>query len=285
MSEMPEKIEVTAEIATTEEAEVLDVSMTGEEATAIRALLLQGLATTDTEAHLQRAEELTDTSQVDETTLPPAAADRPPTTAHATDRLPHPDAAVATPPAFLALPRRHASLADVATTGPHPEMPTTAKITAKASAVTKAADPVRVLLLTSVAHDHPDVTATTAAEDRPPTIADHLPRRSAAAEPHPLCLDHHHADDATPQARGRVHARLRGAVRGGLTRRPHAPTSATSVGLAQVMPAKAAAPAAISHLLKKTVRWIRRRKNNTRKVTTTRHGRVSQQHKEQRALP
>lgn len=288
--EIPEKTEVTAEIATTEEDEVEDVSMTGEEAIASRARPLQGFATIDTGAHLQRVEELTDMSQAAETTHRPAAAARPLTTVHTTAHPPHPDAAVVTLLAFRALPRRLASLVDAVTTGLHPEMPTTAKTT-KASAVMKAADPVRVLLLTSVAHDHPDVTATIAAEDRPPTIADHLLQRNAAEEPRPLCLDHRHAGAAMSQAHVhvRVRVRRRGVVKGTRTRRLSAPKGVTSVGLAQVMSAKAAAPAATSHLRRKMVRWTQRSErgrmdNDTRKVKTIRHEGVSHQHKGQRVL-
>jgi hypothetical protein len=246
VEEVIETTEVIAEAETTEEVETeeeADVSMTDEEATAIRAHLLQGLATTDTEALLQRAE-LTAMSQAahTETIHPHAGAARPPTTAPAADPPPlHPGAAAATPLAFRALaPRRLARHAGEVTTGQHQEMSPTAKMTpeAKASVVTKAADPVRVLLLISVAHDHPDATANPtrpAAEDRLRMTADPLLPRNAPAEPHLRSLVRHLAGVVMPQHRDLAHVRLPDVVTDAMTKSScRAPTVVTSGGLVQV---------------------------------------------------
>lgn len=278
--------EVTEVIETTEATEVIvgagtteteedgteeevDVSMTDEEATAIRAHLLRGLATTDTEALLQRAE-LTATSQAahTETILPPAGAARPPTIAHAAVPPPlHPGAAAATPQASPAHARRRlVRPADAATTGQHREMSLTAKTRAKAKAnvVTKAADPVRVLLLTSVAHDHPDATAsptTPAAEGRLRTIADPLLPRNATAELRHQYLVHHLAGAAMPQHQGHPHVRLPDAATSAMTKSSCRDlTGATSVGLAQVMQAAAGVAAAVAvvtnhHHQRSAKRW------------------------------
>lgn len=240
--EVTETTEVTAEVATEEE---VDVSMTGEEATATRAHLLRGLATTDTEALLQRAE-LTATSQAahTETTRTHAAAARPPTTAPdpAPPRLL--PGAVAIPPARALPHRRLARHEGAATIDQYREMPPIAEMTAeaKATVVTKAADPVRVLLLTDVAHDHPDVTAnptTPAAADRLRTTADPLLPRNAAAELRRQGLARRlvgvaiaRCQDPDPDhARARAHVHLRGVVKGAMTRSCcRAPTVVTSVG-------------------------------------------------------
>jgi hypothetical protein len=258
--EVIETTEVIVEAETTEEVgtgEVVDVSMTDEEATANRAHLLRGFATTDTEALLHRAEEeLTATSQAahTETILPPAGAARLPTTALAAVPPPlHPGAAAATPRAFRH-PTRHrlARPEDAATTGQHHETSPTAKTTAKAKAsvVTKAADPVRVLLLTNVAHDHPDATAsptTPAAEGRPPTIADHLLPRNATAEHRRQYLVRHLASVAMLLCHDRPHDRLQGVARGAMTKSScRAPTDTTNVGLAKVMQAGVVAVAAVA---------------------------------------
>jgi hypothetical protein len=264
-AEVTETTEVTAEAETTAEVETeeeADVSMTDEEATATRAHLLRGLATTDTEALLHRAE-LTATSQAahTKTTRTHAGAARPPTTAPEAvpprllqgaaaippaSALPQhllPDA-VAIPPAHALPHRRLARHEGAATTNRYREMSPIAKMTAeaKATAVTKAADPVRVLLLTNVAHDHPDVTAnptTPAAADRLRTTADLLLPRNAAAELRcqdlarrlagvaiARCQDPDHV-----RARAHAHVHLRGAVKGAMTRSCcRAPTDVTSVG-------------------------------------------------------
>lgn len=236
MTEVIVAIEMTEEVVTGEAEAVL---MTDEEATAIRAHLLQGFATTDTEALLQRAE-LTATSQAAhiETTLPAGAA-RLPTIAHAAVPPPHPQgAAAAILPASRALAHHHpARLADTATTGQHREMLLIAKTTAKAKAsAVKAADPdpVRVLLLTSVAHDHPDATAnptTPAAEGRPRTTADPLLRRSVTAELHPQYRAHHLEGAAMPQNRDPAHVHLQDVETSEMTKSLcHAPNAVTSVG-------------------------------------------------------
>lgn len=195
--DMIEAVETIVEVVIDEEE--VAVLMTDEEATETRVHLLQEFATTDTEPLLQRAE-LTATSQAAhiETILPHAGAARLPTIAHAADPPPHQGAAAATPLAFRDLAhRRHARSADEATTGQLHGMSLTAKMTAKAKAsvVMKAADPVRVLLLTSVAHDHPDVTAnptTPAAEGRPLTTVDPLLPKNATAKRHHWHLARHH---------------------------------------------------------------------------------------------
>lgn len=206
--------EKTKNVETEDEVdETLAVSMTEEAATAIRGLPLQESATTDTEALLQAAE-LTATSQDahTETTLPAAAA-LPPTIARAAALPLLPVAAAATPPAYPHLALRPASLADVATTDPdlHPETQTTARTAkAKTSVVTKAADPVHVLLLTGVAHDHPDETAspTAPAAERPPkTVAPLHPKNAAAVRRHPP-LAHHRVGVVTAQIHAHVRARL-----------------------------------------------------------------------------
>jgi hypothetical protein len=243
--------EVTVEVATEEE---VGVSMTDEEATAIRAHLLRGLATTDTEALLHRAE-LTATSQAahTETTHPLAAAARPPTTApEAVPPLLLPGAA-AIPPAH-ALPhrrRRLAGHAGAAMTDQCRGMSPTARMTrkAKATAVTKAADPVRVLLLTNVAHDHPDVTAnptTPAAADRLQTTADPLLPRNATAEPRRQGLARRLVGVAMTRCQdpghALAHAHLQGVARGAMTRSScRAPTDVTSVGSARATMRVAAA--------------------------------------------
>ena len=240
VTEMTEVIvgaETTVEVGTEEQ---VDVSMTDEEATANRAHLLRGLATTDTEALLQRAE-LTAMSQAAhiETIHPHAGAARRPTTAPAAGPHPlHPGAAAATPPAFRALARRLARHAGAAMTGQHREMSPTAKMTteAKANVVTKAADPVRVLLLTSVAHDHPDATAnptTRAAEDRLRTTADPLLLRNAAAEFHRQCRVRLLVGVVMLRYRDRAHAHPQDVATGATTKSfCRVPTAVTSVGLA-----------------------------------------------------
>ena len=230
--------EKTVEVETEEEA---DVSTTDEEAIAIRAHLLRGLATTDTEPLLQRAE-LTATSQAahTETIHPQAGAARPPTTAPEAVPPPlPPGAAAAIPPAFHALAhRRLARHAGTAMTGQHREMSPTAKKTreAKATVVTKAADPVRVHLLTSVAHYHPDATAnptTPAAEDPLRTIADPLLPRNATAELRRQYLARRLVGAAMPRCQGQDHAhahvRLQGVATSAMTR-SCSPTDVISVG-------------------------------------------------------
>jgi hypothetical protein len=273
-TEDPEATEVTAE----KEAEAADASMTGEEDIATRGRLLRrGFATTGTEALLQRAE-LTATFQAahTETTLPPAGAARPPTTARAADLPLLPDAAIETPPASHALPLRLARPADAATTGPHPEMPTTAKTKtaragAKASVVTNTADPVRVLL-SSVAHDLPEDPTIPAAEGRPPTIADLLLRRNAAAGPRPPPLDRRLAGAAMYPAHdlAHAHAHRRDVAKGETTEMSSlARTSMTRVGSAKVMQAGVgaavvvAAAAATSRLLKNRNPWTRTNRART----------------------
>jgi hypothetical protein len=264
MTEAAEVVEVTGtnevivEAETTEvvgTGEAVDVSMTDEEAIANRVHLLRGSATTDTGALLQHhAEELTATSQAahTETILPPAGAARPPTTALAAVQPPlHPGAAAATPRAFRARAHhRLATLADAATTGQHHETSPTAKTTAKASVVTKAADPVRVLLLTNVAHDHPDATAsptTPAAEGRPRTIADPLLPRNATAELRHQYRVRHLASVAMLPCHDRPHDRLQGVARGAMTKSScRAPIGTTNVGLAKVMQAGVVAVAAVA---------------------------------------
>jgi len=222
MTEDPETTEVTAEI----EAEAVDVSMTGEEDIATPGRLLRGFATTDTEALLQRAE-LTATFQAahTETTLPSAGAARPRIIALVAALLLLPQgAAAATPPASTHAPlRRLARSADVATTGPHLEMPATARMTtprrkAKASVVTNTADPVRVLLLTSVAHDLLEDPTTPAAEGRLPMTADPLLRRNAAARPRPPSLDRRLAGAAMSPAQDLLHEHHRGVAKGEMTK-------------------------------------------------------------------
>lgn len=175
-AEVTETTEVTAEAETTAEVateEEVGVSMTDEEATATRAHLLRGLATTDTEALLHRAE-LTATSQAahTETMRPHADAVRPPTIAPEA-APPRPlEGTAAIPPAHAPPHHRLTRHEGAATTDQYREMLPIARMTAeaKATVVTKAADPVRVLLLTDVAHDHPDV----AANPTTPAAADHL---------------------------------------------------------------------------------------------------------------
>jgi hypothetical protein len=249
--EVTETTEAIVEAETTEEGgtgEAVDVSMTDEEAIANRVHLLRGFATTDTGALLQlRAEELTATSQAapTETILPSAGAARHPTTALAAVLPPlHPGAVAGTPQASRA-PAHHrlATPADAATTGQHhetsPKEKTTAK--AKASVVTKAADPVRVLLLTNVAHDHPDATAsptTPAAEGRPRTTADPLLPRNAIAELRRQYLGRHLASVAMLPCHDRPHDPLQGVARGAMTKSScRAPIGTTNVGLAKVMQA------------------------------------------------
>ena len=222
MTEDPGTTEVTAEET---EAEVVDASMTGEEDIATRGRLLRGFATTDTEALLHSAE-LTATFQAahTETTLPPAGAARPPTIAPAAALPLLQGAAAATRPASThAPPLRLARFADVATTGPHLEMPATARTTtprpkAKASVVTNTADPVRVLLLTSVAHDLLEDPTTPAAEGRPPTTADPLLRKNAAVRPRRPSLDRRLAGAAMSPAHDPLHAHHRGVAKGGMIR-------------------------------------------------------------------
>jgi hypothetical protein len=236
----------TGEVVTGEE--VVD-SMTDEQATAIRVHPLPGLATTDIETLLQRVEQLTATSQaaLTETILPPAGAARLPTTAPAADPSPPLlGATAATPPvSHPCAPRILVRPADTATTGqPHAMFPIVkTKAKARASVVTKAADPVRVLLLTDVAHDHPDAIANPtllAAEGRPRTTADHLPPISAAAEPRRQYLAHRLAGAAMHQCRVRVRVRLEGVAKGAMIRNfCRLLIDMTSVGLAQVMQAEA----------------------------------------------
>lgn len=211
-------------------------SMTEEADIATRAPLPQGSATTDTGALLQHAE-LTATSQHahPETILRVVVA-HPPTTAVPPPRR---AAADATPPALTPTPRLHARLADAATTDLHHEMLRTARAAkAQASAVMKAADPVRVLLLTSVAHDHPDVTAdptTTAVTDHPlETVARHHRRNAAVGTPNQSPV-HRRAGVVTFPAR--VLARLPGVAGRVLTAVKSAslaPTVATAVVVAAV---------------------------------------------------
>lgn len=266
-TEAEEVIETTVEAET---EEVADVSTTDEEATAIRAHLLRGLATTDTEALLHRAE-LTATSQAahTETIHPDAAVAHPPTTAPEAVPPPllRPDAA-AIPPAHALPHRRLASHAGATTTDLYRERLPTARMTreTKATVVTKAADPVRVLLLTSVAHDHPDVTAnptTPAAVGRLRTIANPLLPTNAAAELHrqslarrlvgvamPRCQDPD-PDHARARARAHAHALHRGVATSVMTRSSYrAPTDVTSVGSAQVTKQAAAAAALVAHHLR-----------------------------------
>lgn len=137
--------------------------------------------------------------------------------------------------------------------------------------VTKAADPVRVLLLTSVAHDHPDVTAnptTPAAVDRLQTIADPLLPRNAAAELHrqslarrlvgvamPRCQDPD-PDPDHARAHAHAHALHRGVATSVMTRSSYrAPTDVTSVGSAQVTKQAAAAAALVAYHLRLAKRW------------------------------
>ncbi|KAM0712327.1 hypothetical protein Q7P37_011422 [Cladosporium fusiforme] len=218
-----------------EDATVAD-SMTEEAATAIRDLLLQEFATTDTEALLHSAE-LTATSQdaPPETTLPAVAA-HPPTIARAAARLPLHVAAAATPPVLPPPAPRPASPTDAATTDPDPgllpEMQMTAETAkAKTSVVTKAADPVHVLLLTGAAHAHPDVTAnptTPAAEGHLPKTVDPLHRRNAAAALRHPSLAHHRADAVISPAPAHLRAHQRDTETSGLMMRPH--LAVTSVG-------------------------------------------------------
>ena len=252
-TEAAEVTETTEEVATEEEA---DVSMTDEEATATRARLLQGLATTDTEALLHRAE-LTATSQAarTETIHPDAAAARPPTTALEAVHPLLPDAA-AIPPVHVLPHRRLASHAGAATTDQCREMSPTAKKTpdTKATAVAKAVDPVRVLLLTSVAHDRPDVTAnptTPAAVDRLRTIADPLLPRNATAELRHQSLARRlvgvamHQCQDPDHVRAHAHAHHRGVATSVMTRSSYcAPTDVTSEGSAQITKQAAVAVAA-----------------------------------------
>lgn len=269
-TEAVEVTETTEKVATEEEA---DVSMTDEEATATRAHLLRGLATTDTEALLHRAE-LTATSQAAHTeTIHPdaAAAARPPTTApEAVPPLLLPDAA-AIPPAYAPPHRRLASHAGAATTDQFRAMSPTAEETreAKATAVTKAADPVRVLLLTSVAHDRPDVTAnptTPAAVDRLRTIADPLRPRNATAELHRQSLARRLVGVAMLRCQGPDHAHAhahapaphRGVATSMMTRSFYrAPTDVTSTGSAKVTKqgGAVAAAALVAHHPRPAKRW------------------------------
>jgi hypothetical protein len=293
--EVTEAIEVTETIEdleateVTAEDEAADASMTGEEEDiAIRdRLLRRGFATTGTEALLRRAE-LTATFQAahTETTPLPAGAVRPPTIAPAADLPLLPDAAVATPPANHALPPRLARPADVATRGPHPEMPATAKTKtpragAKASAVTNTADPVRVLL-SSVAHDLPEDPTTPAAEGRPPTIADPLLRRNAAAGPRPPSLDRRLAGAAMfpghdlALALAHAHAHHRGVAKGEMRRMSYlVQTGRIRAGSAKVMQAgvavTVAAAVATSHLPKIRSPWTRtnRARTDRARVGTT----------------
>lgn len=270
--EVTETTEATAEAETTVEAETeeeVDVSTTDEEATAIRAHLLRGLATTDTEALLHRAE-LTATSQAahTETIHPDAAAAHPPTTAPEAVPPPlHLPDAAAIPPAHALPHRRLASHAGAATTDLSRERLPTARMTreTKATVVTKAADPVRVLLLTSVAHDHPDVTAnptTPAAVDRLRTIADPLLPRNATVELRRQSLARRLAGVAMSQCRdpdrAHAHAHHRGVATSVMTRSSYrAPTDVTNIGSVQVtkqaVAAAAAAPAA--YHLRLARRW------------------------------
>jgi hypothetical protein len=251
--------EVIVEAETTEvvgTGEAADVSMTDEEVIANRVHLLRGFATTDIGALLQHhAEELTATYQAahTETILPPAGAARHPTTALAAVPPPlHLGAAAATPQASRA-PAHHrlATLADAAITGQPRETFPTEKTTAKAkaSAVTTAADPVRVLLLTNVAHDHPDATAsptTPAAEGRPRTTADPLLPRNAIAGPRRQYLVRHLASVAMLLCHDRPHDRLQGVARGAMTKSScRAPIDTTNVDLAKVMQAGVVAVAAV----------------------------------------
>ena len=265
-TEAEEVIETTVEAET---EEVADVSTTDEEATAIRAHLLRGLATTDTEALLHRAE-LTATSQAahTETIHPDAAVAHPPTTAPEAVPPPllRPDAA-AIPPAHALPHRRLASHAGAATTDLYRERLPTARMTpeTKATVVTKAADPVRVLLLTSVAHDHPDVTAnptTPAAVDRLQTIADPLLPRNATAELRRQSLARRLVGVAMPRcqdpdhARTHAHALHQGVATSVMTRSSYrAPTDVTSVGSAQVTKQAAAAAALVAYHLRLAKRW------------------------------
>jgi len=289
VTEAVEVTEMTEEVATEEE---VDVSMTDEEATAIRAHLLRGLATTDTEALLHRAE-LTATSQAahTETTHPHAAAARPPTTAPEAvpPLLPLPDAA-AIPPAHALLHRRRrlAGHAGAAMTDQCRGMSPTAKMTveAKATAVTKAADPVRVLLLTNVAHDRPDVTAhptTPAAADRLRTTADLLLPRNATAEPRRQGLARRLVGVAMPRcqdpgrarARAHAHVRLQGVARSAMIRSScRAPTAVTSVGSARVTKRAAVAVAVAAATAATAVTGHRRPRPAKR--WTTRNDRTSQ---------
>jgi hypothetical protein len=275
----PGMTEVTAVTAEREAAEV-DASMIGEEediATRGR-LLRRGFATIDTEALLRRAE-LTATFQAahTETILLPAGAARPPTTARAAALPLLQGATAATPLASHALHPRLARPADAATTGPHLEMPVTAKTKtpragAKASAVTNTADPVRVLL-SSVAHDLPEDPTTPAAEGRPPTIADPLLRRNAAARPRRLSLDRRLAGAAIPPAHDLTHARRPGVAKEEMTRMScPVRTGRTRVGSAKVMQAGAeaaavvAAAVATSHLLRKRSPWTQTNRAGTHRA-------------------
>jgi hypothetical protein len=273
--------EVTAVTAEREAAEV-DASMIGEEEEDIATrghLLRRGFATTDTEALLRRAE-LTATFQAahTETTLLPAGAARPPTIARAAALTVLPQgAAAATPPAPHALPPRLARPADAATIDPHPEMPSTAKTTtpragAKASAVTNTADPVRVLL-SSVAHDLPEDPTTPAAGGRPPTTADPLLRRNAAARHRRPSLDRRLAGAAMSQARAHAHAHRRGVAKEEMTRMScPVRIDMTRVGSAKVMQAGAevavvvAAAVATSHLRRSPNLWTRTNKARSHRV-------------------
>jgi hypothetical protein len=290
-TEGPGMTEVTAVTAEREAAEV-DASMIGEEEEDIATrghLLRRGFATTDTEALLRRAE-LTATFQAahTETTLLPAGAARPPTTARAAalPLLPQ-GAAAAIPPAPRALPPRLARPADAATIGPHPEMPATAKTTtpragAKASAVTNTADPVRVLL-SSVAHDLPEDPTTPAAEGRPPTTADPLLRRNAAARPRRPSLDRRLAGAAMSPAHAPAHTHRRDAAKEEMTRTSFlVRTDRTRVGSAKVMQAGAevavvvAAAVATSHLRRSPNpwTWTNRARTHRAKLRSTTHMRT-----------
>jgi hypothetical protein len=272
-TEGPGMTEVTAVTAEREAAEV-DASMIGEEEEDIATrghLLRRGFATTDTEALLRRAE-LTATFQAahTETTLLPAGAARPPTTARAAalPLLPQ-GAAAAIPPAPRALPPRLARPADAATIGPHPEMPATAKTTtpragAKASAVTNTADPVRVLL-SSVAHDLPEDPTTPAARPRRPS----LDRRLAGAAMSPAHAPAHtHRRDAAKEEMTRTSFLVR--------------TDRTRVGSAKVMQAGAevavvvAAAVATSHLRRSPNpwTWTNRARTHRAKLRSTTHMRT-----------
>lgn len=274
-TEASEMTEVTAE----REAEAVDVSMTGEEDIATRGRLLRrGFATTDTEPLLQRVE-LTAMFQAahTETTLPPAGAARPRTIAPAAALPLLLGADAATHPASHALPPRLARPADIATTGPHPEMPATARTTtprakAKASAVTNTADPVRVLLLTSVAHDHPDDPTKPAAEGRPPTTADPLLRRNEAARHRRPSPDRHLAGAAAMfQAHGLLRVHRRGVAKGEMTK-----TGKTRAGTAKVMRVGAGAAVevaialATSHPLRSPNPWTRISRASIRTINVRR---------------